>query len=49
VGGMKSGVWAAMDQIIIDNGDNYENSPNGASASGLVCKQKEDTLNIFFN
>jgi len=45
VGGLKSGTWTAVDnQRIINN-----IVAHSASASGLVCKQKDDILNIFFN
>jgi len=40
---MKFGMWAALDQRIIDNA-----FANGASAVGLACEQKE-ILNIFFD
>ena len=42
MGGMKSDVWAAMNQRIINNV-----VAQGASASELRALQKEDMLNIF--
>ena len=49
MGGLKSGMWTAVDinQRIINNA--VAALHNSASASGLACKQKEDILNIFFN
>ena len=43
MGGKNSGVWAALHI----RGLSTRLFPNGASTSGLACKQNEDISNIF--